>query len=139
MRTAVFLLMLVFISCTKKQEPPADILTPAQMEPLLWDYIRADVFTTDFVRQDSTKNAALENLKMQTAIFTKYKTNKDQFYKSLDYYLEHSDLLSPIIDSMIAAHQGFQQRNYQINKQKPDRKIGPNLPNGIKIHEQSLQ
>lgn len=139
MRVLVLLILCVFISCSKNQDLPKGLLPPEKMEPVLWDYIRADVYATDFIRQDSTKDAALENLKMQLAVFKKYNTSKDQFYKSLDYYLEHRNLLSPLVDSLLSAHQGFQQNNYQINIPKPDPRIRHNLPNGINIHEQSLQ
>lgn len=138
MRVLILLFIIFFISCSDKQELPSGILSPEKMEPVLWDYIRADVYATDFIRQDTTKDAAVENLKMQIAIFKKYKTSKDQFYKSLDYYLEHRNLLSPVVDSLLSSHQGIQQNNYKHNQQ-PDPRIRHNLPNGININEQSLQ
>ena len=61
MRVLILLFIIFFISCSDKQELPSGILSPEKMELVLWDYIRADVYATDFIRQDTTKDAAVEN------------------------------------------------------------------------------
>jgi hypothetical protein len=80
----------------------ARILPPDKMEAVLWDIIRADVFTQNFVKKDSLRNPVMENLKLQDQVFTKHQVTKTDFYKSYDYYINHSDLMKIILDSMSA-------------------------------------
>jgi len=71
------------------------------MQAVLWDVIQADAFTTDFIKKDSFKNAAAENLKLQQQIFAIHKVTKADFYKSYDYYKTNTAEFRKIIDSMI--------------------------------------
>ena len=71
------------------------------MEKILWELTQADIFTQDFISKDSSKNLTVENLKLQQKIFAKYKTDKNIFYKSYEYYIKHNELLKPLLDSMI--------------------------------------
>lgn len=99
MKNVVLLLFagLIFFSCKKK---PGNILPPAKMEKVLTDVIKADVFVTDFVMKDSSKNPEIENIKLQKQIFKKHGTTSEVFYKSYDYYLHHADELTPMLDSI---------------------------------------
>ena len=72
------------------------------MQELLWDYLRADVYTTDYIATDSTKNAAAESIALQKYVFKKHKVTKEQFYTSYQYYLKHPALMVNILDSMLA-------------------------------------
>jgi hypothetical protein len=106
MRIAAAMLMFLFFSglssCGNKDGLPPGILKPAAMEAVLWDVIRADAYTTDFIRPDSSKNAVEENAKLQKMAFAIHKVSKEDFYKSLDYYKKNSTLFKPILDSIIA-------------------------------------
>ena len=71
------------------------------MQNVLWDVLRADAFTYDFVKKDSTKKPEQELAKLQQQIFAIHKISKEEFYKSYEYYKIHPELMQPILDSMI--------------------------------------
>ena len=64
---ALILLTLSLYSCSESKLP-SGILEPEKMQAVYWDYISADVFSNEFIRKDSSKDAALENEKLQEAI-----------------------------------------------------------------------
>ena len=101
---AVFVVLLCFSCKGKKRIVPAGILEPQKMQAVFWDYIRADVFTRDFIKKPYLKTDTLENIRLQNKIFDFYKISRKEFYKSYAYYTEHSELMGVIIDSMIAKH-----------------------------------
>ena len=101
-RICIFLVGLVLITaCNDKDKMPDGILKPDKMQAVLWDVIKADAFTTEFIKSDTTKNAAAENLKLQQQIFAIHKITKDDFYTSYDYYKLNTPLFKKILDSMI--------------------------------------
>ncbi|MEJ7610271.1 MAG: DUF4296 domain-containing protein [Ferruginibacter sp.] len=103
-----FICVLLFSCSTKKM--PADILPPEKMELLLWDQLKADAFTKDFLLKDSSVDAGKENRALQEKIFRKHKTDKNTFYKSYSYYLDHGDMLKNIMDSVIAKQGRVRER-----------------------------
>jgi len=139
MRYLQLLCMVFLFSCSGKQDVPKGIISTGEMEPILWDYLRADVYTAEFIDKDSSRNANLENVRMQEAIFKKYGITREEFYKSLRYYLSHGDQFSPLIDSLIASHQ-MEQRTIYHEKTTPIQKRKSELPKKeLIIHEQSIQ
>lgn len=92
-------LLSLFLSSCKQNDK--DILSSDKMENILWELTQADIFTQDFISKDSSKNLAVENLKLQQKIFAKYKTDKKIFYRSYEYYIKHDELLKPLLDSMV--------------------------------------
>ncbi len=88
-------------SCGNKEGLPAGVLKQEKMQAVLWDVIRADVFTTDFIKKDSSKNGTAENLKLQQQIFAIHKISKADFYTSYDYYKKNTVEFKKIIDSMV--------------------------------------
>lgn len=102
-RLIIFLAGLILInSCSNKDKLPEGILKPAKMESVLWDIIKADVFTTGFIKKDSSKTASNENLKLQQQIFAIHKISKADFYKSYDYYKSNTEVFKKVMDSMVA-------------------------------------
>ena len=89
-----------FFSCGSKNELPKGIIEPKKMERVLWDYLRADVYATDYLRRDSILNDTIENAKLQQRVFDFYNVSKESFYKSYEYYLRHSDIMKDMLDSM---------------------------------------
>ena len=71
------------------------------MQAILWDVIRADAFTTEYTKPDSSKNASEENVKLQKAIFAKHRISREDFYNSFNYYKMNSGLMKVILDSII--------------------------------------
>ncbi|MBK8610173.1 MAG: DUF4296 domain-containing protein [Chitinophagaceae bacterium] len=102
MRIFIFLLcMYILPSCGNKEEIPAGILKPEIMQAVLWDVIRADAFTTDFIARDTSKNAGEENIKLQQQVFAIHKVTKGDFYKSYDYYKDNPTRFKELMDTMI--------------------------------------
>ncbi|MEO6541689.1 MAG: DUF4296 domain-containing protein [Ferruginibacter sp.] len=101
----------ILISCGNHDKRPSGILAPGKMQAVLWDVIKADAFTAQFIKTDSAKNAAAENLKLQQQIFAIHKISKADFYNSYDYYLSHTTQFTVILDSMIA----MAARNKNVN------------------------
>ncbi|MEO7522738.1 MAG: DUF4296 domain-containing protein, partial [Ferruginibacter sp.] len=84
--------VILFFSCGKKKTVPDGILEPEKMQFVFWDYIRADAYSWDFVKKDSSRNDTTENIKLQNRIFDYYKISPEYFYKSYDYYTSHPEL-----------------------------------------------
>ena len=101
---ALTLLAVLLYSCSESKLP-SGILEPEKMQAVYWDYISADVFSNEFIRKDSSKNAALENKKLQEQIFRLHKISKETFYKSYDYYLNHQLLMKDMLDTMLVRQQ----------------------------------
>lgn len=102
-RSIILLVCLALVSsCGNKDKIPEGILKPAKMQAVLWDVIKADVFTAEFVKKDSAKNAVSENLKLQQQIFAIHKISKADFYNSYDYYKSKTVVFKKIVDSMIS-------------------------------------
>jgi hypothetical protein len=111
----------VLSSCGNKDGQPAGVLKPEKMQAVLWDVIKADAFTTEFIKRDSSKNAAVENLKLQQQIFAIHKITRADFYGSYDYYKENTVGFKKIIDSMVA--QAERNRNSNIKTVSPAVKV----------------
>ena len=94
--------MIALASCGKKNKLPDGILQPDKMQAVLWDVIKADAFTKEFIKKDSSKDAVHENLKLQEEIFAIHHISKQDFYTSYDYYKSNPGQLKVIIDSIIA-------------------------------------
>ncbi|HMU09977.1 MAG TPA: DUF4296 domain-containing protein [Ferruginibacter sp.] len=97
-----FLTLAFLLSCGNKSELPPGILKSDKMQAVLWDIIRADTFTTEYIKRDSAKNDVEENLKLQQQIFAMHHVSKEDFYKSFEYYKRNSGLMKTIIDSMVS-------------------------------------
>ena len=114
--TIILLTGLLLASCGNKNETP--VLAPDKMQAVLWDVIRADAFTTDFIKKDSTKNAVEENAKLQKKIFAMYGISGETFYKSYEYYKSNTNQFKTIMDSMIA--KGNRERNISLQHRSPE-------------------
>ncbi|HMK05317.1 MAG TPA: DUF4296 domain-containing protein [Ferruginibacter sp.] len=100
-RCIVLFVVMALASCGKKNPIPPGILVPDKMQAVLWDVIRADAFTTDFIKKDSAKNAAEENIGLQQKIFSMHHVSKEDFYTSYDYYKLNTTLMKDMIDTML--------------------------------------
>lgn len=101
MRRVILLALIVVLAACSKSKFPKGILEPEKMQAVYWDYMRADIFANEYVRNDSSKNPVLENAKLQLQVFQRHNISKEQFYKSYDYYLNHRDLMKDMIDTML--------------------------------------
>ena len=89
-------------SCSKKNNLPKDILPPDKMQEVFWDILRADIYTSNYLRRDSAYDPLKQNIQLQSRIFALHHVSKDEFYKSYTYYSNHKDLMTTMIDSMVA-------------------------------------
>jgi Domain of unknown function (DUF4296) len=103
MRTCILILLsgIILSSCSNKNALPDNVLKPAKMQAVLWDIIRVDAFTTNFIKKDSTKNAVAENVKLQKQVFATHKVTEEAFYESYSYYKKNTALFKSVMDSMI--------------------------------------
>ena len=97
----------VLFSCSnqKKEALSKNIIPPAKMQDVLWDYLRADTYTSDFLKKDSLTNDTLRNLRLQQEIFKHYNITKEDFYNSYHYYISRPAEMTAIVDSMVAKQQ----------------------------------
>ena len=127
-RSIFFLTIVLFASCGKNKMS-SDILKPDKMQAVFWDILRADAFTEDFQKKDSTKNANEENVKLQKQVFLIHNTSREQFYKSYDYYKQQPDLMKTLLDSII--NKANRERS-QIQLRKPLKKITDTVTTTVK-------
>ncbi|HTB99268.1 MAG TPA: DUF4296 domain-containing protein [Ferruginibacter sp.] len=135
---AIVLIGFCLTSCKDKNALPAGILNKDKMQAILWDVIRAESFTTNFVKRDSTKNLVLEDAKLQHQIFAMHNVTKDVFYTSYNYYRMHPELMAVVLDSIDAVNNRV--GNPQIkNGQQPPPFPGRHFPDphGF-LHRDSL-
>ena len=99
MKFLLFCLLIAFVAC-KSRTVPRGILERDKMQAVLWDVIRADVFTRDYLSKDSSKNLLLENAGLQAGIFNQHHITRKEFYDSYDYYLHNSEQFRVILDSL---------------------------------------
>jgi len=110
----LLLSLLILFACGNKDKIPAGILKPDKMQAVLWDVIKANAFTADFIKKDSTKDAVNENLKLQQKIFAIHHITKDDFYRSYGYYKLNPGQLKVIIDSMIVQAERNKYKNIKV-------------------------
>jgi Domain of unknown function (DUF4296) len=114
MRWLIWLVFPMIFSCKSKDDVPEGILKPEKMQEIFWDFTRADVYTTQFIRKDTSKNTIAENLRLQKKIFALHKTSKAEFYKSYTYYSNHKELMTRILDTILT------RQKKELLKLKPD-------------------
>lgn len=113
--TCVMAMAMMLWSCSSEKQYPGKRLPPAKMEKVMWDMLEAEAFVRESIKSDSS---VLHDtlLRWQAAIFKKHAITPDDYYGSLDFYIDHGGALIPILDSMT--------RNKQQKKITTDRKRG---------------
>lgn len=91
----------IITSCSNNNDIPKGILKKEKMQLVLWDVLRADVFTFQFITKDSSKKPELEAVKLQQQIFASHKITKADFDKSYAFYKSHPEIMQPLLDSII--------------------------------------
>jgi len=109
----VLLLIVVFFSC--RDNTPKDKLGPQKMEAVMWDFIRAEIITRDFISRDSSRNLDSANVALQKKIFQAHNVKREDFYESLDHYLANSNSMSLLMDSIVARQTRSKNQKSRIN------------------------
>lgn len=91
----------LFAACGKRNETPEGILSGEKMEAVLWDIIRADQFLNDYVfNRDTSADKRKESIKLYRKVFALHKISKEEFQKSMHYYMEEPARFRTILDSV---------------------------------------
>jgi hypothetical protein len=113
MKLLFFIIISVLLFSCSDNNLPRGILSQEKMELMLWEQMKTDAFTKEFISKDSSKNLALENIKLQQKLFAKYKIDKDEFYDSYEYYLKHDALMKDVLDSIVAKQTRIHQKEFE--------------------------
>ncbi len=116
-RFAPLLMLVLLSSCGRKEDVPEGILKPAKMQDLFWDFTRAEVYSSYFAKRDSLRSEAIENLQLQEKIFKLHHVTKEEFYKSYTYYSNHKDLMTKMIDSILARKKREKEKKQPLQKE----------------------
>lgn len=118
----ILLIACIIITSCNVSDMPKNILPADKMRPILWQQIKADIYTRENLVIDSLKkyDLSLENIKLQNQILKNFGITKEQFYESYNYYLVNEDKLGIMIDTMIAQQTkaGFDELATQADKYK---------------------
>lgn len=89
-------------ACTNQYKVPSDIMPKEKMEKVLWDMIMADRYATNVLSKDSTINVREKTFTLYDQVFAINKISKEEFVKSMKYYLERPDISQVMLDSLSA-------------------------------------
>lgn len=103
----LFLILVTVAACTRKDRPPADVLSPDEMGQVLIDLSQAEAFVENFHSRDSSNvKDSLITVEMDK-ILSLHKTDDAKFTKSYKYYKSHPALFKILIDSAYSRVQRF--------------------------------
>ena len=118
----LIILIICFAGCVDKKELPPGILKAEKMQEVFWDVMMAEAYTTQFIKNDSSKDTQLENAKLQQQIFAIHKISKQEFYDSYNCYNSHVDLMRTLLDSITARGEKEKERTLYSKPLIPVRK-----------------
>jgi len=119
-KIVVTIILFSLFGCTNKAGKDSGVvLSKEKMQAVLWDYISADVYTDQFVKKDSSKNAFFENAQLQNKIFAIHKVTRADFYKSFEYYNSNNALMLTKLDSMTAKAERERSKVMEKHFSKP--------------------
>ncbi len=107
---------IILVACSNGKVP-FGIIEPTDMENILWEQMKADIFAKEFIAKNTSLDVVKENLAIQQKIFDKYKIEQKYFYKSYKYYLAHEDMLKMIVDSIVAKQTIIRDNKMKIEHQ----------------------
>lgn len=96
------LFIVICFGCTNKTKVPKDILSKDQMRDVMWDLMQADVYAQSYIARDTLKNLKKERTILFQQVFDLHKISRQEFNKSLDYYMGRPDLTQTIFDTLAA-------------------------------------
>lgn len=113
---AGFIVAFFLMACGGGKGIPGDVLNPDKMQAVMWDVIKADVYASEYIKKDSTKNDTAENLRLQKEVFAIHNTTREAYYRSYDYYKRKPELMKALMDTMSARVNRARNRASTINK-----------------------
>ncbi len=116
-KISVFIILIIFFeSCNNKDGIPSGILKPDKMQAVFWDIMRAETYTAQYIKKDSTKNPIIENATLQQQIFATHHVTRLDFYESYRFYNVHAQLMRVLLDSITTIRE---REKYTILYSKP--------------------
>ena len=113
------LVTLVFSACYPSQNPPKEMIQPAEMQNLLWDVFSAQALASEQAMHDSFINQAAQSTVLSQQVFKLHHTDSAHFSKSYNWYVKHPTLLKKIFDSLYAQKQRESIPKLKINHKGP--------------------
>jgi hypothetical protein len=113
MKYLLLIIISVMLFSCSDNNLPRGILSPEKMEIMLWEQMKADAFTKEFISKDPSKNLTIENIQLQQKLFAKYKIDKENFYNSYQYYLKHDALMKDVLDSIVTKQTRIHQKEFE--------------------------
>ena len=87
------------LSCSDKEEVPADVFAIDKMKVIVWELAIADqTAANNFLMQKDSLQMEATSLYRQ--VFAKHRINRKTFYKNFSYYESHPQLLKALFDSV---------------------------------------
>ncbi len=139
-RPGYCLLLFLMIAFSCRNKVPNGILKPEKMQAVMWDVMRAEVFTENFISRDSSKDKITENIKLQKQAFQLNGVTKEDYYKSLEFYKKQPALFGPMLDSLSARQDREREKLNKIKIQSTQDSVKQPTQDTVKqsVHAQSL-
>ncbi len=103
MRNTVLFLFFTAVcltGCKGKEKSPAP-LSRQQMENVMWDLMRADLFVNNYmVIQDSALDKKKQGRLLYAQVLKMHKVSQQAFRESFDYYRSNPDLMKALMDTL---------------------------------------
>ena len=100
----ILLVIVLFVSSCKNgaiEKVPNGIISPKEMEAILWDNVNAEVLFSNHTKNSMSKNDTLELAKLQGVILKQHHIDKNKYDKSYEFYLANPDFMVGVIDSIL--------------------------------------
>lgn len=92
--------LLMVASCTNYNKVPSGILQGEKWNAILWDVISAERFVQQFYRDSTKEGRDNKTLELYQAVFAVHDITSEQFFKSMEFYLNRPDLSLTSFDSL---------------------------------------
>lgn len=104
-KTYIISLMVFLVSCSAKENAPANIFPESKMKSVLWDVMRVQTLAQHNAREDSTINLNAETTTLTEKVFEIHKVTSKDFDRSYNWYTSHPDQMQLLLDSLYAQKQ----------------------------------
>jgi hypothetical protein len=98
----VMCLFLTALSCEQAADRPKNLMTRAQMVPVVYGLMLMDEYSSQVLPMDSSLSLAKLRSEKYEQVFSFYKTDYKTFYDSYKYYLGRPGEMKAIFDSVEA-------------------------------------
>jgi uncharacterized phosphosugar-binding protein len=95
-----FIVGFILLSCSGRNKVPAEIIQQKEMQHILWDVIRAQAYSQEMTRKDSTINEVAETKLLTRKVFEIHHITSSAFDQSYLWYTSHPEMMRIIFDSM---------------------------------------